>query len=152
MKISGLHCSLEINGVLYLGTQYKQVYAVNSQTHEVITIKETASSVNSLSVGDTVDVLLAGQSGGHISVFKIGDLAQQAFEKVKEVKVTNRNISKIVRTSRNDFALGTESGVLFCAFKPPMTFNIALTQEKECLSGKDVTELSEYAHDQFIVG
>jgi len=29
------------------------------------------------------------------------------FEKVKEVKVTDKNISKVVRTTRNDFALGT---------------------------------------------
>lgn len=87
-------------------------------------MKETASSVNSLSVGDQVDVLLVAQSGGHITVFKIGDSEHFVFEKVKENKVTAKNISKIVRTTRNDFALGTESGVLFCSFKPPASFNI----------------------------
>jgi hypothetical protein len=30
LKIAGLHCSLEVRGVLFLGTQYKQIYAVNS--------------------------------------------------------------------------------------------------------------------------
>ncbi len=98
--------------------------------------------------------MVAGQSGGHISVFKIGPYSRESFifEKVKEVKITDRNISKVVRTTRNDFALGTESGVIFCAFKPALSFNIVLTAEPECLSGKDITELSEYAHDQFVVG
>lgn len=111
--------------------------------------KETVSSVNSMSLGDSTDVLVAGQSGGHVSVFKISAFAKEGFvfEKVKEVKLTDKSISKVVRTTRNDFALGTESGVIFCAFKPPLSYNIALTSEPECLSGKDITELSEYAHD-----
>lgn len=49
-------------------------------------------------------------------MFKIGNLSNFTFEKVKEVKLTDKNISKVVRTTRNDFALGTESGILFCAF------------------------------------
>ena len=59
MKLSGLHCSVEVGGILYLGTQYKQIYAINATTHEIIKVKETASSVNSLSIGDNVEVLLA---------------------------------------------------------------------------------------------
>ena len=51
------------------------------------------------------------------------------FEKVKEVKMTEKVISKIVRTTRNDFALATESGVIFCGFKPPTSYNIALISE-----------------------
>jgi hypothetical protein len=35
---------------------------------------------------------------------------------MKEVKLLDKSISKIVRTTRNDFALGTESGVYFCGF------------------------------------
>jgi len=30
--ISGLHCSIEVKGVLYLGTLYKKIFAINSST------------------------------------------------------------------------------------------------------------------------
>lgn len=87
-------------------------------------------------------------------MFKIGPYSREGFifEKAKEVKLVDKNISKVVRTTRNDFALGTESGVVFCCFKPANSLNIALTGEPECLPGKDITELSEYALDQYVVG
>lgn len=107
--------------------------------------------MNSLSLGDNSDTLVAGQSSGHISVFKIGPNNASAkdfiFEKVKEVKILEKNISKVVRTTRNDFALGTESGVVFCTFRPAHSYNIVLTGEPEYCKGKDITELSEYALD-----
>jgi len=77
---------------------------------QMIQALETASSVNTLSLGDSPEILVAGQSTGHVAVFKIGSLqngGSLVFEKVKEIKVTDKNISKIVRTTRNDFALGT---------------------------------------------
>lgn len=116
---------------------------------------ETASSVNTFSLGDSPEILVAGQSSGHVTVFKIGALQsnnQVVFEKVKEVKVTDKNISKVVRTTRNDFALGTQSGIIFCAFRPANSYNIQPTAEPEVLNGKDITELSEFAQDQYCVG
>ena len=87
---------------------------------------ETASSINTFSLGDSPEILVAGQSSGHVTVFKIGGLinSQFVFEKVKEVKVTDKSISKVVRTTRNDFALGTQSGIIFCAFRPANSYNI----------------------------
>ena len=85
-----------------------------------------------------------------MTVFKIGALQNNnslVFEKVKEVKVTDKNISKVVRTTRNDFALGTQSGIIFCAFRPANSFNLQPTSEPEVLTGKDITELSEFAQD-----
>jgi hypothetical protein len=70
-------------------------------------------------------------------------------EKVSEVKVCDKNIAKVVRTTRNDFALGTQTGVLFAIMRSD--YNIRLTGE-ESLQGKDITELSEYAQDRFVVG
>lgn len=89
-------------------------------------MKETASSVNSMSIGESTDVLLVGQSSGYLSVFKIGPYSQKdfVFEKMKEVRLLDKNISKVVRTTRNDFALGTESCVVFCGFVPPQSYNI----------------------------
>jgi hypothetical protein len=88
---------------------------------------ETASSVNTLSLADTNEVLVAGQVSGYITVFKIGPLQennQLIFEKVKETKVSEKNIIKVVRTTRNDFAVGTNSGIIFCAFRPAKSYNI----------------------------
>lgn len=67
-----------------------------------------------------MDTLVAGQSSGHISVFRIGPYVKEGhtFEKSKEIKLLDKNISKVVRTTRNDFALGTEKGIHFCHFKP----------------------------------
>lgn len=42
--------------------------------------------------------------------------------------------------------------MIFACFKPEFSYNVKMTGEPECLSGKDITELSEYAHDRFIVG
>ena len=154
LAVSGLHCSLEVRGVLYLGTQYKQVYAIDSKTYKTLAVREVASSVNSLVVSEDLGVILAAQSGGLVAVFKISSAGSGThLEKQKEVKLCPKNISKIVRTSRSDFALATETGVYFAAFKPPNTYNLQLTQEAQpCLDGKDITELSEYAHDQFVAG
>ena len=95
---------------------------------QILACKDTQSSVNSLSVGETPNVLVAGQSGGHVAVFKVGSAAADKFslDLVKEARPTTKNISKVIRTTRNDFALGTESGVVFCAFKPPDSFNFTL--------------------------
>lgn len=70
---------------------------------------------------------MAGQVSGYITVFKIGPLQennQLIFEKVKETKVSEKNIIKVVRTTRNDFAVGTNSGIIFCAFRPAKSYNI----------------------------
>ena len=83
-------------------------------------------------------------------MFKIGLLKnnnQLVFEKVKENKVSEKSISKVVRTTRNDFAIGTQSGIIFCAFKPANSYNIQQTADPEVLTGKDITELSEFAQD-----
>lgn len=80
-------------------------------------------------VGEELDCLLAAQSGGLVAIFKIGTAREFMLEKQKEVKLCPKNISKAVRTSRSDFALATETGVYFCAFKPPNTYNLQLTQE-----------------------
>ena len=83
-----------------------------------------------------------------IAAFSIGPSSKSfVFEKLKEEKLIDKNISKVVRTTRNDFALGTESGVYFCTFKD--SFKLL---GEPILPGSDVTELSEFALDQFVVG
>ena len=110
---------------------------------------ETAAAVNSLSLGESPGILVAGQTSGFLSVFKIGTDKDFLLDKVGEVKVCDKNIAKVVRTTRNDFALGTQTGVLFAVMRTD--YNIRLTGE-ESLQGKDITELSEYAQDRFVVG
>jgi hypothetical protein len=68
---------------------------------------------------------------------------------VHEVKVVDSNISKVIRTTRNDFALGTSKGVYF--FKVYEDFTVEPVTSIPCLPGRDITELSEYAIDQFVV-
>lgn len=110
-------------------------------------MREAATSVNSLTIAD--DMVIAGQSGGYVSIFKIGANLGE-FEKIKDFWLIDKNISKIILTSRKDFALGTESGVVFCCLKSGN--NLVLTSERYCLKGKDITELSEYDTDKFAVG
>jgi hypothetical protein len=50
----------------------------------------------------------------------------------------------VVRTTKDDFALATESGVVFCEFRDN---KLQLTEEGVFLKGVEVTELSEYAAD-----
>jgi hypothetical protein len=60
------------------------------------------------------------------------------------------NISKVVRTTRNDLAIGTAKGMLFVDQTPEGS--LVPTKEKVMLDTKDITELSEYSHDRFIIG
>ena len=80
---------------------------MESSTFEMLGLVETAAAVNSLSFGESSGILVAGQTGGFLSVFKIGSVEAFVLEKVGEVKVCDKNIAKVVRTTRNDFALGT---------------------------------------------
>jgi len=57
----------------------------------------------------------------------------------------NCNISKVVRTTRNDLALGTSDGIKFAKMLPGG--EIKVTNEKLPIVGKDVTELSEFSVD-----
>jgi len=63
-----------------------------------------------------------------LSVFKIGAVEEFEFKKVGEVKVCDRNIAKVVRTTRDDLALGTQSGILFATMRHDYT--IKLTGEE----------------------
>jgi hypothetical protein len=117
---------------------------------QIISCKETSNSVNSLSISDQQDILVAGQSGGHITTFRIGTLNSFMFETLKDNKLSTKNINKVVRTTRADFALGTENGVIFCGYKPSDSHNLAIVSE--ALQGKDITELSEFQQDKFVIG
>jgi hypothetical protein len=69
--------------------------------------------------------------------------------------VTEKNISKVVRTTRNDFALGTSAGIVFCKLaKDHQTGNPVLIANngETLLEQKDITEVSEFAQDKFIIG
>ena len=72
------------------------------------------------------------------------------FETLKDNKLSTKNINKVVRTTRADFALGTENGVIFCGYKPSDSHNLAIVSE--ALQGKDITELSEFQQDKFVIG
>ena len=84
--------------------------------------------MNSISLGFAPNTLIIGQTGGNIAIVKInGDrdsggrkgsaaAAQTnpaALEKIKELKLFEANISKVVRTTRNDIAIGTSKGIFF---------------------------------------
>ena len=70
--------------------------------------------------------------------------------KLKEFKLFDANISKVVRTTRNDFVFGTSDGVQF--FKLNNNHEFEPSPEPPYLAGKDVTEVSEFSHDRFVVG
>ena len=55
------------------------------------------------------------------------------------------NISKVIRTTRNDFAFGTSKGVHF--FKVHPDLSMTPTTTVACLPDRDITEISEYAVD-----
>ena len=120
----------------------------------MITQRETPAAVNTLSLGDSAETLVVGMAGGNIACFKISGYSKSkfVFEKTSEKQLLKKNISKVVRTTRNDFAVGTDSGIHFCSFNPKGSHNFVLSNEPVVLEGKDITELSEYALDQFVVG
>lgn len=68
---------------------------------------QTSGSVNSLSLGNSAEILVAGQSNGKLSVIRIGSQERFNFQKVNEAAITDKNIAKVVRTTRDDFAIGT---------------------------------------------
>ena len=70
---------------------------------------------------------------------------------MKDVKLFDANISKVVRTTRNDFAFGTSRGVFFFRMNEN-NFTFEPAAEPICLDGRDVTEVSEYSHDKFVIG
>ena len=86
-------------------------------------------SVNSISLGFTPNTLIIGQTSGFLAIIKINSDRQkpatskkspasaspdnQVLVKIKEVRLFDANISKVVRTTRNDIAIGTSKGVFF---------------------------------------
>jgi len=70
-------------------------------------------------------------------------------EKIKEVRLFDANISKVVRTTRNDIAIGTSKGVFF--YKVTNDYNMEPIYAQSMLPECDVTELSEFAIDKYVV-
>jgi hypothetical protein len=60
----------------------------------------------------------------------------------------DKKINKVVRTTRDDFAIGTQAGVYFCTISKT-TIQIV---GSVILPGKEITELSEYNLDKFVAG
>jgi hypothetical protein len=71
-------------------------------------------------------------------------------QKAEDYKVCDHNISKVVRTTRNDLAIGTSSGMMFV--QATAGGDLVPTREAVVLPDRDITELSEYSHDQFVIG
>jgi hypothetical protein len=113
LDIPGLNCTLEVNGMIYCGSQYKKVFCVSGKTFDVVGMIETEGSVNSLSLGAASNMLLCGETAGLVAILEIGGNSKYPMRKVSEYKVTDKNISKVVRTTRNDFVLGTSNGIVF---------------------------------------
>jgi len=90
------------------------VFAVSAQSFDIIASVDTEGSVNSLSLGAASNMLLCGETAGLVAILEIGTgNSKHPMRKVSEYKVTEKNISKVVRTTRNDFVLGTSSGIVF---------------------------------------
>ena len=69
--------------------------------------------------------------------------------KIHEVKLFDINISKVLRTTRDDLGLGTAKGVHF--FKVNPDFSVEPSCNVACLTECDVTEFSEFAIDMYCV-
>jgi len=69
--------------------------------------------------------------------------------KIYEVKLVDVNISKVIRTTKNDVAFGTSKGVHF--YKVNQDFSLEPSCSVACLTDCDVTELSEFAIDKYCV-
>jgi len=69
--------------------------------------------------------------------------------KIYEVKLLDVNISKVIRTTKNDIAFGTSKGVHF--YKVNQDFSLEPSCSVACLIEYDVTEISEFAVDKFCV-
>lgn len=70
-------------------------------------------------------------------------------QKIHEVKLLDANISKVIRTTRNDIAFGTSKGVYF--YKVNQDYSLEPALNMAVLPECDVTELSEFAVDRFVV-
>ena len=65
------------------------------------------------------------------------------------MNLIDANISKVIRTTRNDYAFGSSKGVHF--YKVNQDFSIEPASSKAFLADNDVTELSEFAIDKYCV-
>ena len=97
-------------------------------------------------------MLLAGETAGVVAIFEIGkskSTGEPFMRKVLEKPVCDQNISKVVRTTRNDFVLGTAAGLVFFSVgKDPRTSDLKVkTTADVLLRDKDITEVSEFAQD-----
>ena len=95
--------------------------------------------------------MIVGQTAGYISVVRftivenLANKTQPVLTKLKDYQVCDKNISKVVRTTRNDLAVGTSNGMMFVSPNP--NGDLVVTKEPVVLADKDITELSEYNHD-----
>lgn len=128
----------------------------------IISAVETRGSVNSISLTFIPDVIIVVQTGGNVLLAKIngdrahdsqqkqgGGMPQEPLVKLYETRISEANISKVVRTTRDDFAFATSKGVLFFRLNKDMTLEPSC--QVTCIPGCDITELSEYAIDQYVV-
>jgi hypothetical protein len=74
-------------------------------------------------------MLLCGETAGLVAILEIGSNSKHPMRKVSEYKVTEKNISKVVRTTRNDFVLGTSSGIVFAQLVKEPTNNIPVLRQ-----------------------
>ena len=108
----------------------------------------TQGSINAISQGFHPNTLILGQTNGYICFAKInGDRTggaagkkkqstssgglPSALQKIMEIKILDCNISKVIRTTRNDVALGTSKGVHF--YKVNQDYSMEPSCNVECL-------------------
>ena len=166
LPIQGLNCSFDHQERLYCGTQHKKLVCISSRNFKILGQINTKGSVNSISLGFAPNTLIIGQTGGEIAIVKInGDredagrksqtaaatttVNKNVLEKIKEVRLFDANISKVVRTTRNDIAIGTSKGIFFYRVNEEGSLEPAYAQAMlpEC----DITEMSEFAIDKYVV-
>lgn len=98
--------------------------------------------MNTICLGLTSGTVAVGQNNGVVSIVKVNGGAMQ---KLGDYQVTDRNVSKLFKTSRSDLAVATSKGLVFGVAGPGGS--IVPSSERLLLHDQDITELSEYVPD-----
>lgn len=112
--IEYMRYSLVVDNHLFIGTEEKLLYLIDTQSFEVVDRIQTQSYIFSIAKINKTTIV-CGQYQGYVDVLKVSKTRQLV--KLSEQKLLTGNIYKIIETERPDeFAFGCGNGMFFASF------------------------------------
>lgn len=136
LEIEYMRYSIVSGSHLFIGTEEKLLYMVDTKTFTVIDKIATQNFVFTMSMIDKT-TLICGQYQGFVDIIKIEG---QNLEKIFQARSFSANVYKIVQTDQpNTFAFGCGDGLFFGTFDNYQ--QQLVISEEQAMPGKYITQI-----------